>query len=132
MPLFSAFLQHRDTLSPAGASPFDIIHVRFPKFYRQPVPGISDIHLDLCFIGSGPLVHVLSIHAWIDITGSWKGRSSSTSVWIFLFPVFQITFIRRDFSDRFIDRCTSKETRKLLKLFVKVINRFRMLLRKMT
>ena len=120
VPSMPTFLQGWGTFLPRGTSAFDIIDIRFPQLDGQPVPGITDIDFDLCFIGPGLLVHISPVHTRVDISGFWERRLSATGLRVIRFPVCQVAFIGRDFSNGFIDRRSPDITWKLIKFLIKI------------
>lgn len=120
MPLMSTFLQGRCTFLSCSAPVFDIVHIRLMELNGQPVPGVPDIDLDLRFICPDTLIHISTVHAWIDISGFWERRLPATVLQVFVFPVGKIALIRGNFPSRLIDRTAAQIARQLVELLIEL------------
>ena len=121
-PFLSPLLKRRRALLHRAAVPGHIINIGSAKTYREPVPCIADIYLDLSGIRLSFFIHVVAVKAGGYISCF---RGTRTPAFFGLLPDFQGTLISRHLAYGFHARGPPQIARELIESFVRSVKSMR-------
>ena len=121
IPFLSPFPENRDAFLPSPAVLKNVVCIRLPETYRDPVPGVIDPYL----YGSGIVrftdVAVLPVQGRAGKTCSWQRGFPSACPYVFCLPVLYPGAVRWDTAEGFCNSSPAVIRRELIKTFPEII-----------